>query len=87
MKWLVKLVCPSASTLAGYAADGIAKTVNNSKEEVRFRIAKYAAMAATATQIANKLSNMASDGEIDKTEASELQAMLTPLFDSVLALV
>ena len=87
MKWLVKLLCPSGETLAGYAADGIAKSVNNSKEEVRMKVAKYATYAQEATRIANRLSEMVNDGTIDATETKDLQAMLTPVFEKVLALV
>ena len=87
MKWLVKLICPSADTLAGYAADGIAKSVNSSKEEVKAKVAKYATYAESVTQIANTLAAMAKDGSLDKTETAERQRMLTPLFAKVLALV
>lgn len=86
MKWLIKLICPSGSTLAGYAADGIAKSVNNSKEEVKEKVAKYAAYAQEATRIANTLSGMVTDGAMDKQETAALKEMLTPLFDKLLAL-
>ena len=33
MKWLVKLICPSGKTLAGYAAEGIAKDVDDATAE------------------------------------------------------
>lgn len=87
MKWLMKLVCPSGETLAGYAAEGIAKSVNSTKEDVRVKIAKYAQYAKDATAIANRLSDMVVDGSIDKAETDELQRMIAPLFDKVLALV
>lgn len=87
MKWLIKLICPSGSTLAGYAADGIAKSVNSSKEEAKAKIAKYSAYAQEATRIANTLSGMLADGNIDKAETAALKEMLTPLFDKALALV
>jgi hypothetical protein len=87
MKWLVKLICPSAETLAGYAADGIAKSVNDSAEDTKAKVAKCAACAETATLVAHTLAKMAKDGSLDKTETAELQKMLTPLFAKVLALV
>ena len=87
MKWLMKMFCPSGETLAGYAADGIAKSVNNSKEEVRAKIAKYSAYAQEATRIANTLSGMVTDGQMDTAETKALQEMLTPLFEKALALV
>ena len=33
MKWLIKLICPSGKTLAGYAAEGIAKDVDDATAE------------------------------------------------------
>ena len=87
MKWLMKLVCPSGDTLAGYAADGIAKAVNSSKEDTRQKVAKYAEYAKNVTAIANRLSEMVVDGSIDKTETETLHGMLTPIFEKVLALV
>ena len=87
MKWLMKLLCPSGATLAGYAADGIAKSVNSSKDKAKAKIAKYSAYAQEATRIANTLSGMLADGNIDTAETDALQEMLTPLFEKALALV
>ena len=86
-KKLMKMFCPSGKTLAGYAADGIAGAVNSSKEETRSKVAKYAAYAQEATRIANRLSERVNDGTIDSKEAKDLQEMLTPVFDKLLALV
>ena len=86
MKWLMKLLCPSGATLAGYAADGIAQYNNSSKDETKAKVAKYAAYAQEATRIANTLSGMLTDGSIDKAETKALKAMLTPLFEKALAL-
>ena len=33
MKWLIKLICPSGETLAGCAAEGIAKDVDDATAE------------------------------------------------------
>ena len=87
MNWLMKLFCPSGATLAGYAAGGIAKSVNSSKDEAKAKIAKYSAYAQEATRIANTLSGMLADGNIDTAETEALKAMLTPLFEKALALV
>ena len=87
MKWLIKLVCPSGETLAGYAAEGVAKSVNSSSDNVREKIAKYSAYANEATRIANTLTGMVVDGEIKPDETEALKEMLTPLFDKLLALV
>lgn len=86
MKWLMKLLTPSGKTLAGYAADGIAKSVNSSKDEARDKIARYSAYAQEATRIANTLSGMLADGRVDTPETDALKAMLTPLFEKALAL-
>ena len=86
-KLLMKLFCPSAKTLAGFAAQGIATKHNNSKEEIKDMIAKYAAHAEVATRISNRLAAMVMDGTIDQTETAELQEMLTPIFEKALALV
>ena len=86
-KLLMKLFCPSADSLAGYAADAIQKSVNASSEDVKFTVAKYSAYAYTASEIANKLSAMTKDGRIDAMERDELVKMLAPLFEKALALV
>ena len=86
MKWLMKLICPSGKTLAGYAAGGIAKSVNASKEDSKAKVARYAAYAQEATRIANTLSGILADGSIDKTETEAIAEMLTPLFEKALAL-
>ena len=87
MNWLIKLICPSGETLAGYAAEGIAKSVNSSSDDVRDKIAKYSAYAQEASRIANSLTSMGVDGKIKPDEEKALKDMLTPLFDNLLALV
>ena len=87
MKWLAKKFMPSAESLAGYAADGLAKSVNESQADVKDKVARYAAFAAKATDIANRLAKMAEDGSISKKERDELRDMLTPLFEKVEALI
>ena len=84
-KWLIQKFCPSADTLAGYAAEGVARAVNDSKSETRAKVAKIAANAAAATDIANRLARMVEDGTIDEMETKDLQAMLAPVFDSALS--
>lgn len=86
MKWLIKLICPSGETLAGYAAEGIAKSVNSSSDDVRDKIAKYSTYANEATRIANTLTGMVVDGKLDKAETEALKEIITPLFDKLLAL-
>ena len=87
IKKLAKLFMPSAATLSGLAADGIAEAVNKSKAETRDKIAKIAAVATEATDIAARLSRMVEDGEINTAESAALAAMLEPVFASLLKLI
>lgn len=87
MNWLIKKLIPGAGTLARYAAEGIAKAVNSSKDDTKAKVAKFSQMAATATNVANQLSRMTTDGTIDEMEKKNLQAMLTPVFAKMLELV
>lgn len=87
MKWLMKLICPSGATLAGYAADGIAEAFNKSNDELRVKVSKYATYAKEVTRISDTLTGMVVDGNIDKEETEALKEMLTPLFEKALALV
>lgn len=86
-KIIAKWLCPSGKTLAGYAAEGIAKSVNNSTEDVRLKVAKYAEYAHEVSEIAEKLSAMALDGSISGTETKELTEMITPIFNKALKLI
>lgn len=83
-KWFVRTFCPSAETLAGLSADGIAGAVNGSKAEVREKVARIGAVAAKATDIANRLARMVEDGTVDGVETAELAKMLTPVYDGAL---
>ena len=86
-QWLTKLICPSGSTLAGYAADGIADAFNKSNADLREKVAKYSTYAKEVNRIADTLTGMLVDGNIDKIETEALKEMLTPLFNKALALV
>lgn len=83
-KWLMKMFCPTAETLAAHAAEGVARSVNESQSATRAKVAKIAAYTAAATEIANRLSRMVEDGTIDEMETKDLKAMLTPVFDTAL---
>lgn len=86
-KTIIKWICPSGKTLAGYAAEGIAKSVNGTNEDVRLNVAKYAEYAHEVSEIAEKLSAMALDGKICENETKELKEMIAPIFNKVLELV
>lgn len=80
-KFVLKMFLPSSETLAQYAAEGIAKTVNESgKEEV---ISKYSNLSGNSAQIVNWLSQILIDGKIDKNETEEISKKLIPLFEAI----
>ena len=85
MKWLIKLVMPSAKTLSGYAADGIAKAVNESGKTDA--IAKYSLMLQTAATNIASVNEMLVDGKIDPTETKRIAEMLTPAIDNILKMI
>lgn len=87
IKAIAKLFMPGAATLSGYAADGIRKAVNESRDETRHKVAKVATIAKTATDIGGRLAAMVDDGTIDQLERDEIAAMLRPVFERVLELV
>lgn len=81
MKFLLKVFLPSSKTLAGLAASGIAKAVNDSgKNEY---IEKYGNIAAKATEVQTWLVDMLKDGKIDKLEEDDIASKLVPLFDKI----
>jgi hypothetical protein len=82
-KWLAKKFMPGGKTLAGYAADGIAKSVNESGADTRAQVARYATFAREATSIANRLAAMVDDGNMSEFERDELAKMLAPMFDKL----
>lgn len=84
---IIKWFIPSSSTLAGYAADAIAKSINDTDGDVKTKIAQYSLYANEVSEIAEKLSAMTLDGGISKDEAEEIKKMITPIFDKVLELI
>lgn len=87
LKAIAKMFMPGAKTLAGYAADGIAKAVNESKDETRAKVSKVATVALVASDIAGQLSRIVEDGQIDKLERDAIAALVEPIFQKVLELV
>lgn len=81
MHFLLKLFMPSAESLASYAAEAIAKAVNNA--ECKDQIGKYATIADQATDIQKWLTQMLADGKIDQLEQADISAKLVPLFDKI----
>ena len=87
MSKILKLLIPSSTKLAGYAADGIVKGVNGYAADKKDAVEKYANLANEAAALGAKLSAMLADATIDSTERDQLVEMLKPLFDRVLALI
>ena len=86
LKSIIKAVA-TPERLSGYAADGIQRGVNGTKEETAATVAKYATPTNEMAELAKNSSAMRTDGRIDKTERDTLQMMLKPLFAKVMELV
>ena len=85
-KSIIKAVATPAR-LSSYAADGIQRGVNGTKEETAATIAKYATITNEMAELAKNISAMLTDGRIDDVERDTLQEMLDPLFAKVMELV
>lgn len=86
LKSIVKAIATPAR-LSGYAADGIQRGVNGTKDETAATVAKYATLTNETAELAKNISAMLTDGRIDNAERETLQKMLEPLFAKVMGLV
>ena len=86
LKSIIKAIA-TPERLSGYAADGIQRGVNGTKEDTAATVAKYATIANEAADIAKNISGMLTDGRIDNMERDTLQKMLEPMFAKVMELV
>ena len=86
LKSIIKAIA-TPERLSGYAADGIQRGINGTKEETAATVAKYATIANEAADIAKNISGMLTDGRIDNMERDTLQKMLEPMFAKVMELV
>ena len=86
LKSIIKAVA-TPERLSGYAADGIQRGVNGTKDETAATVAKYATFAIEAAELAKDISGMLADGRIDNMERDTLQKMMEPLFAKVMELV
>ena len=85
LKSILKLFIPSPKKLSNMAAQKIQTTVNQSgKEDL---IAKYAAMADSATEIQKWVTEMLVDGKIDDIEKSEISEKLEPLLQKIIEII
>ena len=87
LKTLLKWFSPSASAVADLAAGSIQRSVNSATEGREAVVAKYAAIAAEASAVATRLSDIMADGKIHDDEKKQLASMLTPLSEKILAIV
>ena len=86
LKSIIKAIA-KPERLSGYAADGIQRGVNGTKEETAATVAKYATITNEMAELAKKIAAMLTDGRIDDMERDTLQMMLKPLFAKVMELV
>ena len=86
LKSIIKAVA-TPERLSSYAADGIQRGFNGTKEETAATVAKYATITNEMAAIAKNISAMLTDGRIDNVERDTLQMMLKPLFAKVMELV
>ena len=86
LKSIIKKVA-TPKRLSGYAADGIQRGINGTKDETAATVAKYATTANEMAAIAKNVSAMLTDGRIDNMERDTLQKMMEPLFAKVMELV
>ena len=86
LKSIIKAIATPAR-LSSYAADGIQRGVNGTKEETAATVAKYATVTNETAELAKNISAMLTDGRIDDMERDTLQKMLEPLFAKVMELI
>ena len=86
LKSIIKAIA-TPERLSGYAADGIQRGFNGTKEDTAAIVAKYATTANEMAELAKNISAMLTDGRIDDMERDALQKMLEPLFAKVMELV
>ena len=86
LKSIIKAVA-TPERLSGYAADGIQRGINGTKDETAATVAKYATITNEMAAIAKNVSAMLTDGRIEDSERDTLQKMMEPMFAKVMELV
>lgn len=76
-KWLIKLLMPSAETMAKTAAKAAADFVNGCDRQET--IAKYSTYADEFTKIQAKVTGWLRDGKMDAAETEELKNAILPI--------
>ena len=86
LKSIIKAVA-TPEWLSGYAADGIQRCVNGTKEETAATVAKYATITNEMAELAKNISAILIDGRIYNMERDTLKKIMEPLFAKVMELV
>lgn len=76
-KWLIKLLMPSAETMAKTAAKAAADFVNGCDRQEM--IAKYSTYADEFTKIQAKVTGWLRDGKVSEEEQQELERAILPI--------
>ena len=84
-KLLFNLLCPSAKSLAEYAANAFAELVNKSDKESA--IAKYSTMSDKAVDAVKSMTVLLNDGKIDPQEKEAVKEKLQPMFEKMLEMI
>ena len=85
IKSIKKIFIPSSKKMATYAAEQIAKAVNQAQKEDQ--IAKYASIADKATEVQKFVVELLVDGKIDDVEEKEIAEKIQPLIDKIITLI
>ena len=83
MKWLIKLLLPSAETVSKMVADTLAKAINQSGKQDTIK--QYTKYVADWEKIQSKIVGWLNDGNIDADEQAEIAKAIQPIVEKVLA--
>ena len=83
MKWLIKLLLPSAETVSKMVADTLAKAINQSGKQDTIK--QYTKYVADWDKIQSKIVGWLNDGNIDADEQAEIAKAIQPIVEKVLA--
>lgn len=84
-KAILKMLMPSADTLANWAAQGLQKAVNESDRAEA--LAKWTGYAGKAGEIQAVVAKWLRDGKVDDQERDELRKAVLPLFEKLMELL
>ena len=84
-KTIKKFFIPRSDKMAAYAAEQIAKAVNQADKESQ--IAKYANIADKATEVQKFVTSILLDGKIDDVEKEDIAKKIQPLMEKLIELI